>query len=79
MGTVVSLQERREQQAVQDHARALVLFECAAILARRRHPALMQLIEESFGREEIEQRIKATVSPQRADDAPMHQSTRRRA
>lgn len=65
MGEVVDLQERRERKHAEDHARALILFECASILARREHPGLVRLINEVFGEAEIELRVKATAIPKK--------------
>jgi hypothetical protein len=65
MGDVISLQERREKRSLEEHARALVLFECAAILARRRHSALLRVVEDAFTPEEIEDRVQATMTPRR--------------
>lgn len=65
MADVISLAERRQKRTAEEHARALVMFECAAALARQSHPALLQLIEQSYGREWIEQRVKETLTPRK--------------
>lgn len=65
MADVISLEQRRQRRIAEEHARALVMFECAAALARQAHPALMQLIEQSYGREWIDQRVKETLTPRR--------------
>lgn len=72
MGKLISLQERRDAVVAEEHARALVLFECAAILARRRDSGLMHLVNEAFGADEIERRIQATLSPRRRDEVDLH-------
>jgi hypothetical protein len=78
MGDVVSLGERRERQLAEQHARALVMFECAANLARQAHPGLVELIREQFGDNWVEERVQATVSPRRVSDAPRYVPARRR-
>lgn len=70
MSEVISLSDVRERRVAEQHARALVMFECAASLARQAHPALMQLIEQSFGTEWINARVRETVTPRRRTDAP---------
>lgn len=62
---VIDLERVRERRVAEKHARALVLFECAATLARRQHPGLMKLIDESFGREWFEDRVRETATPRR--------------
>jgi hypothetical protein len=69
MGEVISLQERIDQRAAEEHARALVLFECASILARRRHPGLLKLVEQAFTREELQERTRALLLPRRMRQA----------
>lgn len=78
MSEVISLSERRERRVAEEHARALVLFECASQLARQSHPGLLSLIEESFGSSWVEERVRDTLTPQRMESAPLHTSARRR-
>jgi len=74
MGNVVSLRERAERKQAEEHARALVLSELAAVLVRQQSPALLRLIAETFGPDEVERRVQATISPRRMTDAPRHVS-----
>ena len=67
MGDVVSLSAHREKQLAREHARGLVLFECAAALARRGDPALVALIEETFGADFLDQRVSETLRPHRPE------------
>lgn len=57
MSNVVCLQAHRERLEAEAHAKALILFECATILARRSDPALIALIEESFGADFLAKRV----------------------
>ncbi len=71
MADVVSLVEVRQRRETEEHARALVLFECAASLARQQHPGLLALVDEAFGSEWVEARVQETLTPKRQDDAPL--------
>lgn len=80
MGAVISLHERKERLVAEEHARALVLFECAAHLARTAHPGLVDLINEAFGPEFIEERVRNATTPRLMTDAPqMPRAKSRRA
>lgn len=57
MSNVISLHAYRERQLAEEHAKALVVFECAAILARRGDPALIALVEEVFGSDFVDERV----------------------
>ena len=72
MDNVISLRNFRERNETEKHARALVLFECAADLARREHLGLLKLVEQIYGSDWVEDRVRATVSPRRVDNAPRH-------
>lgn len=63
MSNVVNLNAYREKQLAHDHAKALVVFECAVILARRGDPALIALVEEAFGTDFLDERIVESLSP----------------
>lgn len=76
MGNVISLQAHKEKQLAQAHAKALVLFECAATLARRGDPALVALVEEAFGADFLEKRVCETLRPARKS-APKRAPSRR--
>jgi hypothetical protein len=69
MAAVISLEARRRRKVDEEHARGIILFECAATLARRKHPALLKLIEESFGTQWLEDRIQETLKPHPRTDA----------
>ncbi len=77
MADVVSLAEVRQRREAEEHARALVLFECAAALARQSHPGLLRVIEEAYGTDWIAARVRETLTPRRQTDAPVHARTRR--
>lgn len=77
MGNVVSLQAHREKRLAQDHAEALVLFECAAALARRGDASLIALVKEAFGADYLEQRVTETLQPTRTAAAPRKAPARR--
>lgn len=77
MGDVISLRARREQLDAEGHARALVLFECAANLARTEHAGLVRLIEQTYGPGWLDQRVRATVCPRAVTDAPRREKARR--
>lgn len=62
MSNVINLHAYREKQLAQGHAKALVLFECAAILARRGDPALIALVEEAFGPGFLDERVGESVT-----------------
>lgn len=63
MGNVVSLKAHREKRLAQDHAQALVLYECAAALARRGDAALIALVKEAFGADYLERRVNESLTP----------------
>lgn len=69
MSEVISLAERRQKRSAEEHARALVIFECAAALARQAHPGLLRLIEQSYGHEWLATRVQETLTPRRRRDA----------
>lgn len=77
MADIVSLQEVRDRRNAEEHARALVVFECAAALARQNHPQLLQLIEQAFGAGWVDERVRETLTPRRQTDAPLHPTSRR--
>ena len=78
MAQVISLEERRERQMAEAHARAMVLFECATQLARQAHPGLMSLIDQSYGPGWVEDRVRDTITPRRMDSAEQHVRAKRR-
>lgn len=72
MSNVVCLQAHRDRLEAEAHARALVLYECAALLARRSDPGLIALIEESFGADFLAKRLVDSLgepAPARAGEA----------
>jgi hypothetical protein len=77
MGNVVDLRQRREQKAAEEHSRALVVFEYAALLARQRNPALLRLIDDVFGAGEVERRVQDTLAPREVTTAQSFASRRR--
>ena len=77
MSNIVSLQavreqreRQKEQQERRQHAEALVLFECAALLARKQHPELIAVVEKAFGPGFLAKRTDQVCEPIRRDDAP---------
>ena len=76
MGDVISLGARREQRDAEQHARALVLFECAVNLARQEDPGLLRLVEQTFGATWLEDRVRATSAPRRIE-LPSHVKAQR--
>ncbi len=78
MSNVISLEKHRTQRDAEAHARALVIFEGAAALARQASPELLYLIEQSFGAGWIEERVRATLAPRLVENAPLHPSATRR-
>lgn len=72
LADIISLKDRRERQQASEHARALVLHECAAQLARQAHPGLLKLIAENFGADFIESRVRDTITPRRVENAPQY-------
>jgi hypothetical protein len=72
MAELISLAERRERRAAEEHARALVIFECAAALARQNHAGLLDLIQLAYGPQWVEERVRETLAPVHHTDAPRH-------
>lgn len=54
------LRRRREDRA---QARAIALYEGAVTLARMEHPKLVQLVEEVFGDDWLDERIRRATEP----------------
>jgi hypothetical protein len=79
MGNVVALSNYRNRRAAEEHVRALVLFECAAHLARQNHAGLNALVDEVFGAGWVEQRIVETLSRPRREEAVVPARPRRAA
>lgn len=76
MSNVINLHAYREKQLAQGHAKALVVFECAAILARRGDPALIALVEEAFGSDFLNERVTESLSPPTPVDSRRVPATR---
>lgn len=65
MGEVVSLSVVRDRREAAEHARALLLHECATRLARDEHPELLGLIERTFGAGWLEERVREAALPRK--------------
>lgn len=78
MPNVISIREVRERREAEEHAEALVLYECATTLARQNNPALRRVIDEVFGKTFVDERVREAVEPRVRNEAPKHPSARRR-